>query len=95
MTGSALAALAAYLLSLLFSYIPGFIIWFHPKSPDVKLSITSTLVVVVANQVTYLISPKNLSTQCGSTMTSFQNHHFCGEVGNLLTHGFTSILKRP
>jgi hypothetical protein len=33
MTGSTLAALAASLLSLLFSYIPGFKTWYSPLDP--------------------------------------------------------------
>jgi len=48
MTGSTLAALAASLLSLLFSYIPGFKTWYSPKDPYLKRLIMLALVVVVA-----------------------------------------------
>ncbi len=48
MTGSTLAALAASLLSLLFSYIPGFKTWYTPKDPYPKRLIMLALVVVVA-----------------------------------------------
>ncbi len=48
MTGSTLAALAASLLSLLFSYIPGFKDWYSPKDPYLKRLIMLALVVVAA-----------------------------------------------
>ncbi len=48
MTGSTLAALAASLLSLLFSYIPGFKTWYSPKDPYLKRLIMLALVIVVA-----------------------------------------------
>jgi hypothetical protein len=48
MTGSTLAALAASLLSLLFSYIPGFKDWYAPKDPYLKRLIMLALVIVVA-----------------------------------------------
>ncbi|MGB6423169.1 MAG: hypothetical protein WBF05_15150 [Anaerolineales bacterium] len=48
MTGSTLAALAASLLSLLFSYIPGFKDWYSPKDPYLKRLIMLALVIVVA-----------------------------------------------
>ena len=48
MTGSTLAALAASLLSLLFSYVPGFKTWYSPKDPYLKRLIMLALVIVVA-----------------------------------------------
>ena len=48
MTGSTLAALAASLLSLLFSYVPGFKNWYSPKDPYLKRLIMLALVVVAA-----------------------------------------------
>ncbi len=48
MTGSTLAALAASLLSLLFSYIPGFKTWYNPLDPYAKRLIMLALVVAVA-----------------------------------------------
>ncbi len=48
MTGSTLAALAASLLSLLFSYIPGFKTWYSPKDPYLKRLIMLALVIVAA-----------------------------------------------
>ncbi len=48
MTGSTLAALAASLLSLLFSYVPGFKTWYAPKDPYLKRLIMLALVVVAA-----------------------------------------------
>ena len=48
MTGSTLVALAASLLSLLFSYIPGFKTWYSPKDPYLKRLIMLALVVVTA-----------------------------------------------
>ena len=48
MTGSTLAALAASLLSLLFSYVPGFKDWYSPKDPYLKRLIMLALVIVVA-----------------------------------------------
>ena len=48
MTGSTLAALAASLLSLLFSYVPGFKTWYSPKDPYLKRLIMLALVVVAA-----------------------------------------------
>jgi len=48
MTGSTLAALAASLLSLLFSYVPGFKTWYSPKDPYLKRLIMLALVIGVA-----------------------------------------------
>jgi len=48
MTGSTLAALAASLLSLLFSYVPGFKTWYSPKDPYLKRLIMLALVIVAA-----------------------------------------------
>jgi hypothetical protein len=48
MTGSTLAALAASLLSLLFSYVPGFKDWYAPKDPYLKRLIMLALVIVAA-----------------------------------------------
>ena len=48
MTGSTLAALAASLLSLLFSYVPGFKTWYAPKDSYLKRLIMLALVVVAA-----------------------------------------------
>ena len=48
MTGSTLAALAASLLSLLFSYIPGFKTWYSPLDPYAKRLIMLALVVAVS-----------------------------------------------
>ena len=48
MTGSTLAALAASLLSLLFSYVPGFKTWYSPKDPYFKRLIMLSLVIVAA-----------------------------------------------
>jgi hypothetical protein len=48
MTGSTLAALTASLLSLLFSYVLGFKIWYSPKDPYLKRLIMLALVIVVA-----------------------------------------------
>jgi hypothetical protein len=48
MTGSTLAALAASLLSLLFSYVPGFKTWYAPKDPYLKRLIMLALVIAAA-----------------------------------------------
>ncbi len=48
MTGSTLAALAASLLSLLFSYVPGFKTWYSPKDPYLKRLIMLAVVIVAA-----------------------------------------------
>jgi hypothetical protein len=48
MTGSTLAALAASLLSLLFSYVPGSKTWYSPKDPYLKRLIMLALVIAAA-----------------------------------------------
>ncbi|MFC2055399.1 hypothetical protein ACFLV7_14050 [Chloroflexota bacterium] len=48
MTGSTLATLVASLLSLLFSYVPGFKDCYTPKDPYLKRLIMLALVIVAA-----------------------------------------------
>ena len=48
MTPELIASIAAVVLSLLFSYVPGFAPWFEPLQPNTKRLIMLTLLVVVS-----------------------------------------------
>jgi len=75
MTGSTLAIPAASLLSLLFSYIPGFKTWYQPKPSDAKHLIVLALVFVV-----YLVA---FSFACVGLADDFAVKISCDAFGSL------------
>ena len=62
MTPEILVTTAAILLSLLFSYVPGFKTWFEPRSADAKRLIMLALLLITAG-VTFALACANLSPQ--------------------------------
>ena len=75
MTDVAIAAAAGVLLSLLFSYIPGFRSWFEAKSADAKRLLMLLFMFVVAGGSYALV--------CGGLGASFGLTWVCDQAGFL------------